>query len=207
MRFLSLDTFSAHASNCFFLSEISIKNMVEHSTSCTKNQHIMAKSVDNNQSPFVLLKRITSVCLDFLIPYAIFSLWHQDWARAPHNEQLPTLSVSLACLLRLATIFTNEYRVLVVSHPFYLFSRPSMSSRVWVSPPKKPYRWLALLYTSRQISSEARVVLSGIITLPCRKWKQRNTKAVSSNLLLTALGGWMQVYCLIYASTFQLQWR
>lgn len=50
-------------------------------------------------------------------------------------------------------------RVLVVGHPIYLFQ--DSGSRVETFAPDKPRRWLALLYTNRQIYDEAKAVLYG----------------------------------------------
>ncbi len=52
----------------------------------------------------------------------------------------------------------NIYKaVLTVDHPLYLFR--GSGSRVESFAPEKPFRWLALLYTNRQIYSEAVAVL------------------------------------------------
>ncbi|KAN0094019.1 hypothetical protein V8E51_017203 [Hyaloscypha variabilis] len=51
-------------------------------------------------------------------------------------------------------------RVLVVPHPLYLF-QDTGSQVVETFAPDRPSRWLALLYTNRQIHSEARAVLYG----------------------------------------------
>ncbi len=51
-------------------------------------------------------------------------------------------------------------RVLVVAHPLYLF-QDTGSGVVETFAPERPFRWLSLLYTNRQIHDEARAVLSG----------------------------------------------
>lgn len=51
-------------------------------------------------------------------------------------------------------------RVLFVPHPLYLFQEPG--SRVECFAPDRPVRWLALLYTNRQIYREASAVLYGV---------------------------------------------
>jgi len=51
-------------------------------------------------------------------------------------------------------------RVLIVAHPLYLFQDPG--SRVETFAPERPFRWLALLYTNRQMKSEAGAVLYGM---------------------------------------------
>ncbi|KAF2267299.1 hypothetical protein CC78DRAFT_87166 [Lojkania enalia] len=48
-------------------------------------------------------------------------------------------------------------RVLIVPHPLFLFQEPGC--RVETFAPDRPFRWLALLYTNRQISHEASAVL------------------------------------------------
>ncbi|KAI8653559.1 hypothetical protein NCS55_01343000 [Fusarium keratoplasticum] len=50
-------------------------------------------------------------------------------------------------------------RVLAVAHPVYLFQ--DFGPRVEAFAPDKPKWWIALLYTNRQISSEAKAVLYG----------------------------------------------
>ncbi|KAM0424850.1 hypothetical protein ACHAPT_009906 [Fusarium lateritium] len=50
-------------------------------------------------------------------------------------------------------------RVLAVGHPIYLFQ--DFGPRVETFAPGKPKRWLALLYTNRQIRDEAKAVLYG----------------------------------------------
>jgi hypothetical protein len=58
-------------------------------------------------------------------------------------------------------IRNNIYRrVLIVPHPLYLF-QDTGSQVVETFAPDKPSRWLALLYTNRQIHDEARAVLYG----------------------------------------------
>ncbi|UPK95950.1 hypothetical protein LCI18_006885 [Fusarium solani-melongenae] len=49
--------------------------------------------------------------------------------------------------------------VLTFKHPVYLFQ--DFGPRVEAFAPDKPKRWIALLYTNRQISSEAKAVLYG----------------------------------------------
>ncbi|KAH8695690.1 hypothetical protein BGW36DRAFT_299234 [Talaromyces proteolyticus] len=57
-------------------------------------------------------------------------------------------------------IRNNIYKqVLVVPHPLYIFQ--DSGSRVEMFAPEIPCRWLALLYTNKQISDEARAVLYG----------------------------------------------
>lgn len=51
-------------------------------------------------------------------------------------------------------------RLLVLRHPLYIFQEPN--SRIESFAPDKPFRWLALLYTNRQIYSESRAVLYGM---------------------------------------------
>lgn len=51
-------------------------------------------------------------------------------------------------------------RVLIVAHPLYLFQ--DAGSRVETFAPDKPLRWNALLYTNRQMNSEASAVLYGM---------------------------------------------
>lgn len=51
-------------------------------------------------------------------------------------------------------------RVLVVAHPIYLFQ--DKGSRIETFAPEIPIRWLALLYSNRQIYDEARAVLYGL---------------------------------------------
>jgi hypothetical protein len=50
-------------------------------------------------------------------------------------------------------------RILVLPHPIHLFQDPGCAVQSFL--PEKPYEWLALLYTNRQISEEARAVLYG----------------------------------------------
>jgi hypothetical protein len=50
-------------------------------------------------------------------------------------------------------------RVLILPHPLYLFQEPNF--RVETFAPERPSRWLALLYTNRQIYYEASVALYG----------------------------------------------
>ncbi|KAI8712870.1 hypothetical protein NCS52_01386400 [Fusarium sp. LHS14.1] len=49
--------------------------------------------------------------------------------------------------------------VLTIKHPVYLFQ--DFGRRVEAFAPDKPKQWIALLYTNRQISSEAKAVLYG----------------------------------------------
>jgi hypothetical protein len=59
-------------------------------------------------------------------------------------------------------IRNNIYRrVLIVPHPLYLF-QDTGSQVVETFAPDRPSRWLALLYTNRQIHDEARAVLYGL---------------------------------------------
>lgn len=59
-------------------------------------------------------------------------------------------------------IRNNIYRrVLVVSHPIFLF-QDSYSQVVETFAPDRPFRWLALLYTNRQVHDEACAVLYGL---------------------------------------------
>ena len=50
--------------------------------------------------------------------------------------------------------------MLVVAHPVFLFQ--DAGSRVETFAPDRPFRWLSLLYTNRQIHSEAIPVLYGV---------------------------------------------
>ena len=50
--------------------------------------------------------------------------------------------------------------VLIVAHPVYLFQ--DAGSRVETFAPDRPFQWLSLLYTNRQIHSEATPVLYGV---------------------------------------------
>ena len=50
--------------------------------------------------------------------------------------------------------------VLIVAHPVYLFQ--DAGSRVETFAPDRPFRWLSLLYTNRQMHSEAIPVLYGM---------------------------------------------
>ena len=52
-------------------------------------------------------------------------------------------------------------RVLVVRHPLYLF-QDKYSAVVETFGPEIPVRWLALLYTNRQVHDEASAVLYGL---------------------------------------------
>ena len=51
-------------------------------------------------------------------------------------------------------------RVLIVAHPVFLFQ--DAGSRVETFAPDKPFQWLSLLYTNRQMHSEAIPVLYGM---------------------------------------------
>lgn len=51
-------------------------------------------------------------------------------------------------------------RVLVLRHPLYIFQEPNSSVESFA--PDKPFRWLALLYTNRQIYLESSAVLYGM---------------------------------------------
>ena len=51
-------------------------------------------------------------------------------------------------------------RVLIVAHPVFLFQ--DAGSRVETFAPERPFRWLSLLYTNRQMHSEAIKVLYGM---------------------------------------------
>jgi hypothetical protein len=52
-------------------------------------------------------------------------------------------------------------RVLVVAHPLYLF-QDTGSQEAELFAPDRPFRWLALLYTNRQVHIEASAVLYGL---------------------------------------------
>ncbi|KUJ20605.1 uncharacterized protein LY89DRAFT_695211 [Mollisia scopiformis] len=52
-------------------------------------------------------------------------------------------------------------RVLVVAHPLYLFQQTG-SEVVEIFAPERPVRWLALLYTNRQVHEEAGAVVYGL---------------------------------------------
>ena len=72
-----------------------------------------------------------------------------------------TSSVAIGLFSLPVGIRNNIYRrVLVVPHPLYLF-QDTGSQVVETFAPDKPFRWLALLYTNRQIHDEARAVLYG----------------------------------------------
>src|SRR6187399_3023064 len=49
-------------------------------------------------------------------------------------------------------------RVLYVAHPLYLFTQGG-SNQVELFAPERPVRWLALLYTNRQVHTEASATL------------------------------------------------
>lgn len=72
-----------------------------------------------------------------------------------------TSSVTIGLLSLSVGIRNKIYRsVLVVPHPLYLF-QDTGSQVVETFAPDRPSRWLALLYTNRQIHDEARAVLYG----------------------------------------------
>lgn len=51
-------------------------------------------------------------------------------------------------------------RVLAVPHPLHMFQEPGCPVETFA--PEKPYRWLSLLYTNRQVSAEAIKALYGM---------------------------------------------
>ncbi|RSL73988.1 hypothetical protein CEP53_000603 [Fusarium sp. AF-6] len=72
-------------------------------------------------------------------------------AKAPSQQQLDFWTY-------LGTVRDGIYKhVLTVEHPVHLFQ--DFGPRVEAFAPDKPKRWIALLYTNRQISSEAKAVL------------------------------------------------
>lgn len=81
--------------------------------------------------------------------------------RAPSKQasSAPTNIFSLPVEIR-----ENIYRrVLIVRHPLFLFQDPG-SQVVETFGPERPFRWLALLYTNRQVHDEATTVLYGLNT-------------------------------------------
>ncbi|MCJ1486633.1 hypothetical protein MMC06_006811 [Schaereria dolodes] len=70
-----------------------------------------------------------------------------------------TSSVSINLFNLPGDIRNNIYRrVLVVAHPLFLFQETG-SQVVETFAPDRPFRWLALLYTNRQVHDEASAVL------------------------------------------------
>ncbi|KAL2812449.1 hypothetical protein BDW59DRAFT_155283 [Aspergillus cavernicola] len=78
---------------------------------------------------------------------------------APPSQ--PTTSASVNFFSLPIAIRNHIYkRVLAVPHPLYLFQ--DTGSRVEVFAPERPRQWLALLYTNRQISDDARAILYAV---------------------------------------------
>lgn len=73
-------------------------------------------------------------------------------------------------------------RLLAVPHPLYIFQDPGCPVEAFA--PEKPNRWLALLYTNRQISDEARAILYGMnyFTLEDVQTRQRGGGLLKSFL-------------------------
>ncbi|KAG9231370.1 hypothetical protein BJ875DRAFT_517407 [Amylocarpus encephaloides] len=73
-----------------------------------------------------------------------------------------TSSVPISFFSLPGDIRNNIYRrVLVVGHPLFLF-QDTGSTVVETFAPDRPFRWLALLYTNRQVHDEASAVLYGL---------------------------------------------
>ncbi|KAF7591583.1 hypothetical protein BBP40_001331 [Aspergillus hancockii] len=92
-------------------------------------------------------------------------------------------------------------RVLIVPHPLYLFQDPGCQVETFA--PEKPYRWLALLYTNRQISDEARAVLYGMNHFALQEATQRQGSLLKS--FLTCIGpvnaGLLSHLCIDFPAT------
>ncbi|TVY67448.1 hypothetical protein LSUE1_G007443 [Lachnellula suecica] len=79
-----------------------------------------------------------------------------DERKIQRASSVPTGFLGLPDKIRI-----NIYkRVLVVAHPLYLFQDRG-SQTVESFAPERPPRWLALLYTNRQVHDEASIVLYG----------------------------------------------
>ncbi|KAH8589050.1 hypothetical protein B0O99DRAFT_655664 [Bisporella sp. PMI_857] len=83
--------------------------------------------------------------------------------RTDEDPSQSQTSPILASFFRLpGDIRNNIYRrALVAAHPLYLF-QDTGSQVVEAFAPDRPLRWLALLYTNRQIHGEASAVLYGV---------------------------------------------
>jgi hypothetical protein len=102
----------------------------------------------------------------------------RDRKRAP-SELTASASVSFFSL-PIETRNNIYKRVLTVPHPLYLFQDPGCQIETFA--PEKPYRWLALLYTNRQISAEARAVLYGTNQFTLQEATQRQGSLLKSFL-------------------------
>ncbi|KAE8350086.1 hypothetical protein BDV28DRAFT_163201 [Aspergillus coremiiformis] len=92
-------------------------------------------------------------------------------------------------------------QVLVVPHPLYLFQDPGCQVETFA--PETPYQWLALLYTNRQISNEARAILYGINRFTLQDAGQRQGSLLKS--FLNCIGpvntGLLSYLCIDFPAT------
>lgn len=79
-------------------------------------------------------------------------------------------------------------RVLAVSDPLYLFQDPGGPVKFFMPSTYKPYAWLALLYTSRQVSYEARAVLYGVNRFILEEVELANYRGKLLNSFITCIG-------------------
>lgn len=106
-------------------------------------------------------------------------------ARSENASSQPTKSAydglfSLPVELR-HTIYKE---VLAVQHPLFLFQDPGCPIETFT--PERPHRWLALLYTNRKVSMEARAVLYGANDFVLEDVSQRQGSLLDS--FLTCIG-------------------
>lgn len=98
-------------------------------------------------------------------------------------------------------------RVLALPHPLYLFQDPGCPVETFA--PEKPFQWLALLYTNRQISDEARAVLYGMnhFTLQEVETTQRQSSLLKS--FLSCIGpvnaGLLSHLCINFPATERIE--
>ncbi|KAH8432185.1 uncharacterized protein LDX57_009824 [Aspergillus melleus] len=77
-------------------------------------------------------------------------------------------------------------QVLTVPHPLFLFKDPGCPVATFA--PEKPRRWLSLLYTNRQISEEASVVLYGMNQFTLEEMETKNRRSGLLRSFLNCIG-------------------
>ncbi|BCS03370.1 uncharacterized protein AKAW2_70248A [Aspergillus luchuensis] len=92
-------------------------------------------------------------------------------------------------------------QVLVLPHPIHIFQDPGCPLEAFA--PEKPGSWLALIYVSRQISDESRMILYSMNRFIFHEMETACRPGTLLESFLNCIGPKIPGFCLIYASTFR----
>lgn len=127
----------------------------------------------------------------------------------PENAPSQSTASAVISFFSLPNEIRNDIykRVLAVPHPLYLFQDTGCPVEAFA--PERPSQWLALLYTNRQISDEARAILYGInqFTLQEVETIQRPGSLLKSflNCIGPVNAGWLSHLCINFPATERIE--